>query len=105
LENGLQLPPKANHLRSHLDTKIKNDSFNGLTVQHWPANVHEQGCLFVDGFSAHIGPPGQTGPKILYVFKLISKSTRTDRVIRSEEKPSIAICKQQTMAFHFDELR
>jgi hypothetical protein len=51
--------------------KIKNDSFNGLTVQHWPANVHEQGCLFVDGFSAHIGPPGQTGPKILYVFKLM----------------------------------
>jgi hypothetical protein len=40
-----------------------------------------------------------------YVFKLISKSTRTDRVIRSEEKPSIVICKQQTMAFHFDELR
>ena len=85
--------------------KIKNDSFNGLTVQHWPANVHEQGCLIVDGFSAHIGPPGQTGPKIVYVFKLISKSTRTDRVIRSEEKPSIVICKQQTMAFHFDELR
>ena len=37
--------------------------------------------------------------------ELISKSTRTDRVIRSEEKPSIVICKQQTMAFHFDELR
>jgi hypothetical protein len=74
-----RLPPKTNHLRCHLDMKIKNDSFNGLTVQHWPANVHEQGCLFVDGFSAHIGPPGQTGPKIVYVFKLISKSTRTDR--------------------------
>jgi hypothetical protein len=59
----------------------------------------------LDGFSKHIGQPGETGPKILYVFKLISKSTRTDRVIRSEEKPSIVICKQQTMAFHFDELR
>jgi hypothetical protein len=64
--------------------------FWGVTVDRFPIRasqrrlVHEQGCLFVDGFSAHIGPPGQTGPKILYVFKLISKSTRTDRVIRSQ---------------------